>query len=174
MAQRPEITRRKPSTSVTTSATRAEIMTDFSRCVEAQLFAISISSDSKSVTISLRDVKRSVFFLVIHGVSRFLANELRETNIVDRIDIWRQDNWSDQGQQLLEELIAGSHEQDAVLAMKSAIADEMSLIRQGSNVLVEIEAVYGATAIVLCERVSITDQQGSEPWSATRTSPILR
>jgi hypothetical protein len=130
-------------------------MSDFSRFVEAQLIGISISESTELIEFKLRDVEGAEFSLLATGVSRFLANEMRERNIVDRINIWSSENWSDAARAELTQLLIGSQTPVDREKMSPIVSAEIEAIARGSRLLVEIEPVYGVSVLVLCERLEI-------------------
>jgi hypothetical protein len=99
---------------------------------------------------------RIEFLLIAGGVARFLASELREQNIVDRINAWSDGNWDESARPLLVELLTGSQTQIVLKDMEPIVEAEVEAIKQGVKLLVEIEAVYGMSALILCRSLNIS------------------
>jgi hypothetical protein len=130
-------------------------MNDLDRCVEARLASINFSENEKLIEFRLRDVKEAEFSLIAKGVTRFLGGELREQNIVDRINMWNGENWSEDARPLLVELLIGYQADPVHREMDPIMEAEIDAVKRGVRLLIEIEAVYGFSALILCESLGV-------------------
>jgi hypothetical protein len=127
---------------------------DFSNCVEGHLTGISVDEELKTIDFSIRLQAGGVVALKARDVTQFVANEFREKNIIDRINVWNQESKVDSFQHHLLELVTGRT--DAVIdgAFASIFEGQLKAISAGEKVLVEIEPVYGARALILAKSLS--------------------
>jgi hypothetical protein len=122
-------------------------------CVEAHVVGLQVPEQTKVVSIVLRLVGGRTAILTAEGVDRFLVNELREQNIIDRINVWDKGSSQEEFQQRLAELIGA--DRDSASVFSSLVASETHRIAKGERVLVEIEPVYGAWFLMLARSVSL-------------------
>lgn len=120
-----------------------------SDCVEAHVTGICVDEKSKTIDISLRLQNDDRTSLRAEGVTQFVANEFREKNIIDRINIWNGQNQPEEFRPLLVELMTGKFEGIISEAFLPVIDLELAAIARGEKILVEIEPVYGVRAIFL-------------------------
>ena len=128
-------------------------MTDFSDCVEAHIVGMQVTNDAKMMSISIRSTAGKSFTLKVEGVDRFVANEFRERNIIDRISVWNDKNQPEDFRKLLAVLVAGTYQLDIDPVFDALIDQEIAAIARCEKILVEIEPVYGVWAIMLAQRV---------------------
>jgi hypothetical protein len=95
--------------------------------------------------------------IVATGVDDFVANEMRLSNIIDRVnrfdgdDLDRKD--SDTSKRLFF-LMRGKNPSSSELEWK-VLQEKISCIRDGKLSLLEIEPVYGATIVILAKNFSL-------------------
>ncbi len=131
----------------------------FDLCVEAVILGISIDEISKTVAITLRQAQTTnVLTLVAENVSRFLVNEFREQNIIDRITVWDSQSEVEEFRVCLSYLLGGANRQtDMPSQIKHAIDDELKAIHDGEKILVEIEPVFGAAICFTAQSLRLQD-----------------
>src|SRR5687767_9083227 len=134
---------------------RSMSMTNFADCVEAHLTGITVVNESKTINISLRAQTKQCFVLVAEGVDRFVANEFREQNIVDRVVLWDSTSEPDEYRASLAALISGASEGEIDATWHPLIEKEIASIRQGEKVFASIESVYGAWVDLLAKSVTL-------------------
>ncbi len=91
--------------------------------------------------------------IIVGGVDDFVINEMRLSNIVDRVSLFF-GNEAGIASRLFR-LMRG-REGSAEELEWPLLHEKLKLIRSGKLVLVEIEPVYGATAMVLGEDVRLS------------------
>lgn len=128
---------------------------DLTVCVEAHLTGILLEEKSKQICVSLLllDGKRAT--LRADCVDRCVANEFRERNIIDRVSLWDKNSSSEDFYKPLAGLLSGKSEIPVDDAFLPVINCEIEAIKTGQKVLIEIEAIYGASIVMLAERISI-------------------
>lgn len=132
-------------------------MIDFAKCVEAHVTGIAVLEDSGAINISLRGSDRQCFALVAKGVDRLIATEFRERNIVDRVTLWDSSNEVDEYRDSLSILMSGSSDATQDGAWQALIDKEAASIKQKEKILLEIEAVYGVSILLLAKEVALID-----------------
>lgn len=128
-------------------------MTSFADCVEAHITGIQVADDAKTISISIRPMAGKSFMLKAEGVDRFVANEFRERNIIDRVSVWNDKNQPEDFRKLLAVLVTGTYQLDIDPVFDALIDQEIAAIARCEKILVEIEPVYGVWAIMLVQRV---------------------
>ena len=63
-------------------------MIDLAACMEAHITGITVIEEKNRMEIVLRAPGSKRFVLAAEGMDRFLMNEFRERNIVDRVFVW--------------------------------------------------------------------------------------
>lgn len=132
-------------------------MIDFSKCVEAHVTGIALLEDSGELSISLRGSDRQCFTLMAKGVDRFVATEFRERNIVDRVALWDSGSEVNEYRDSLSILVSGSSDAPQEAAWQALIDKEVASIKQEEKILLEVEAVYGVSIILLAKEVVLID-----------------
>jgi hypothetical protein len=131
-------------------------MIDFSGFVEAHVTGITFTEDDKGVSIFFRGQARQRFTLVAEGVDRFVADEFREQNIVDRVHLWDSASEPNDYRDSLALLLSGvSGDQRDEAVWLPVIEREVVAIERGEKVFVEIEPVYGGWIVLLAKSVAI-------------------
>ena len=123
--------------------------------VEATIDAISVDSANKEVRIEVtcawegKDRKQ----IVATGVDDFVVNEMRLSNIVDRVNRFTADDIKDEGAEVASRLFFLMRGKELSLSDLEwpALQEKLVRIRDGALGLLEIEPVYGATVLVLAE-----------------------
>lgn len=128
-------------------------MLGISDCVEAHILELRAPENAKKISIVLRLIAGPTAVLRADGVDRFLANEFREQNIIDRITVWDMRSDKDELHHRLAELIGNDKEPADIF--QSLIVSEAALILKGQKILVEIEPVYGVWILMLAENISL-------------------
>lgn len=129
-------------------------MIEFAKCVEACITGITLRGN-KQIEISLHRASGETLVLVASEVERFVANEFRERNIVDRVNFWNFASDPSEFRECLTFLVSGvwsGHISEAFLPL---IENEIAAIKRDEKVLVEIEPVYGVSAVILAKTVAL-------------------
>jgi len=108
-------------------------MINFSDCIEAHITGIAVMNESKTITISLRAQTKQCFMLVAEGVDRFVANEFREQNIVDKVVLWDSASKPDEYRASLAALMSGASEEEIGATWHPLIEGEIALIQKGGK-----------------------------------------
>ncbi len=130
-------------------------MIDFGIFVEAHLNGITIEEASKTINLSFRSQEKQRFTLVAEEVDRFVAREFCEQNIVDLAQLWNTTSCPDQYREALAALLSGDNEHWQTDAWAPLIEAEIALIQAGEKVFFSIEAVYGASVVILAKKVFV-------------------
>jgi len=130
-------------------------MNEWEILTEAIINAVHVDSGRKIVQLDLTcrcgvNVRKK---LIISGVNDLVINEMRLSNIVDRVNLYRGGE-EDISSQLFR-LIRG-REANAEDLKWSPLLEKLSLIRAGKLLMVEIEPVYGASALILGEDIQLS------------------
>lgn len=122
--------------------------------VEAHITNLQFLEDKRLIELTFILVKGRKAVLKIVGADRFVANELRETNIVDQIQVWDQKSELDSFKEDLTELVTG--DQDHLKnALEHVIQKELLSIKSGEKVFIVIEPVCGARILALANSFSL-------------------
>lgn len=128
-------------------------MDDWKTLVESTIDAIHVDSTSKEVFIDVtcawegKERKR----IVATGVDDFVANEMRLSNIVDRVSRFGAVDFNGESAEIARRLfilMRGKEPSQTDLEWPP-LKDKLACIRDGSLGLLEIEPVYGATIMIL-------------------------
>ena len=120
---------------------------------EATIDAIRVESTKKEIRIDVtcrwEGEKRKR--IVAQGVDDFVVNEMRLSNIIDRVT--RLDAGDGQETETARRLffMMRGREPDASDLEWPVLIEKLGRIRTGALILMELEPVYGATVIVLAE-----------------------
>jgi len=123
-------------------------MKDIERFVEAHLLGIELSESPKAVKLVFRDPNGRRFSLKGLQLHRFLASDLREANIVDRLNLWDSTANVDNYRDALCWLVSGQDDPQNA-DWKQLVETEIKSIQDGNKVFASIEAVYGAQILML-------------------------
>lgn len=135
---------------------RAHFMKNIEQFVEAHLLGIELSESPKAVKLVFREPNGRRFSLKGLHLHRFLVLELRETNIVDRLNLWDCTDNIENYRDALSWLVSGQDDPQNA-DWKQLIETEIKSIRDGNKVFVNIEAVYGAQILMLAENFIVSD-----------------
>lgn len=119
--------------------------------VEARICSVSFSDTQKEVSLGLALAGGERKTLRIVGVDRFVANDLRENNIVDRILIWDRSRGQQALRAAISTLVYGSEPPSNSDPREVIVDREVAAVERGEKSLVEIEPVYGAAIVALAE-----------------------
>jgi hypothetical protein len=128
-------------------------MDDWKTLVESTIDAIHVDSTNKAVVIEVtcawegKGRKR----IVATGVDDFVVNEMRLSNIVDRVSRFGAVDFNGKNAEIARRLFVlmrGKEPSQSDLEWP-ALKNKLACIRDGSLCLLEIEPVYGATIMIL-------------------------
>lgn len=130
-------------------------MNGWESLVEATIDAIHVDSANKAVRIDVtcawegKDRKQ----IVATDVDDFVANEMRLSNIVDRVSRFDADDINDEAAQVAKSLffLMRGREPRPFDLEWPALREKLARIRDGGLSLLEIEPVYGATILILAK-----------------------
>jgi hypothetical protein len=129
-------------------------MMDWSNFIEGYVTGINVAEQEKCINVSLRDKSGRNFTLTLSGVDRFFAHEMRDRNIIDRVNIWDKGSKEDEFRETLTVLITGKMDGDFDKNFLPLIDSEIAAIHQGEKILLEIEPVFGVYIIALCKGIA--------------------
>ena len=123
--------------------------------IEATISAIHVDLENKVVRIEVTCAWKGNdrMRIVATGVDDFVMNEMRLSNIVDRVSRFDADNIKDQGAVVARRLfflMRGREPSPSDLEWP-ALREKLTRIQCGALGLLEVEPVYGATILVLAE-----------------------
>lgn len=129
-------------------------MDEWDVLVEATIDAIRVESAKKEIRIDVtcmwQGEKRKQ--IVASGVDDFVVNEMRLSNIIDRVTRY---SMSDIAEELKTArrlfFMMRGQEPDSQDLEWPVLIEKLDRIRDGTLCLMEIEPVYGATVIVLAQ-----------------------
>jgi hypothetical protein len=134
-------------------------MNNWDALVESTITAIYFDPLKKEIRIEVvcvwDDKKRKQ--IAVTGVDDFVINEMRISNIIDRVNIFSADNIHDRESDLMDSLfflMRGVEPSPSDLEWP-ALKDKVMQIRNGDFALMEIEPVYGARAIILANSLRL-------------------
>jgi hypothetical protein len=128
-------------------------MDDWKSLVESTIDAIHVDLTNKAVVIEVtcawegKERKR----IVATGVDDFVANEMRLSNIVDRVNRFGAVDLNGKTEEIARRLfllMRGKEPSQTDLEWP-VLKDKLACIRDSSLSLLEIEPVYGATIMIL-------------------------
>lgn len=128
-------------------------MEDWKILLESTIDSIHVDSTSKEVFIDVTcawESKQRKRISAI-GVDDFVANELRISNIIDRVTIFDAVEFNDVNQNIARRLfmlMRGKEASQTDLEWPT-LKSKLACIGDGSLTLLEIEPVYGATILIL-------------------------
>jgi hypothetical protein len=133
-------------------------MSSWDSLVEATIDAVHIDSAGKKICIELtcawegKDQVR----IVATGVDDFVVNEMRLSNIVDRVSRY-EPNGSGESIEVPRRLfyLMRGKEPSPLDLEWPALREKLIQVQEGTLALLEIEPVYGATILVLAEDIRI-------------------
>ena len=125
--------------------------------VEATFESIHVCSIEKQVRVCVTSPweGKSSYQIVVKGIDRFVLNDMGLLNIVDRVNFFDFSKEQEaEAANCLFFLLWGRDPETGELK-DSTFLQKLELVRTGKLVLFELEAVCGATLIVLAESVSL-------------------
>lgn len=131
-------------------------MKDWNALVEADLHSVHVDPTQKEVRIELvyagSDQKAAI---VASGVDYFVLNEMRLSNVVDRVQLFCVDDAVTPAVvNSVFFLLQGRLPEPAELEWP-VLQERLSAIRDGSLTLLEIEPVYGASVRLLAKSIKL-------------------
>jgi hypothetical protein len=129
-------------------------MDDLGVCTEATIDSISVSRDGMTITLGLTKLEKK-YILSLNSVVAFVANEFRQQNVIDQINVWSSLSTSESFQETLALLLTGTSDKEKWAALSESLKRGTDAILAGDNVMLEIEAVYGVAATALVESYSL-------------------
>jgi len=127
--------------------------------VEATVDAVHVDLANKEVRIVVTCAWESKdrMQIVATGVDDFVVNEMRLSNIVDRVNRFDAMENADEGAKVARRLyflMRGTEPSLSDLEWP-ALLEKLARIKDGALSLLEIEPVYGATVLVLAEDIRL-------------------
>jgi hypothetical protein len=128
-------------------------MGEWDDLVEATIEAIHVDASRKEICIDVKcagdqNVRRKI---VAMGVDDFVANEMRLSNVIDRVTLLgAQDVTTPEIPNRLFYLMRGTEPTPSDLEWP-VLKQKLALISDGKLSLLELEPVYGASVILLAE-----------------------
>jgi hypothetical protein len=134
-------------------------MSSWESLVEAVIDAVHVDLKNKKVRVELTCAwnDKDRLAIVASGVDDFLVNEMRLSNIVDRVSRFDADSIEAEDKTVARRLflLMQGREPDASDLESPLLKEKLRCIQNGSLGLLEIEPVYGATILVLAENFKI-------------------
>jgi len=112
-------------------------------------------AEPKTLTARIRDLGGQLFTVRMSGLSTFLADEFRESNIIYALLIT---SGREPDPSVMRHLLGESHPKVAEeyrLKHEDFIAGQVNCVRTGELTLVVLESSYGCSFIALCQAVEI-------------------
>lgn len=140
-------------------------MNEWDALIEATIDAIRVDSAKKEIRVEVtcmwQGEKRTQ--IVATGVDDFVVNEMRLSNIIDRVTRFGTSGTTEEESKTAKRLffMMRGREPDSNDLKWPVLIEKLARIRDGTLGLMEIEPVYGATVIVLAQSFqleSIDDQ----------------
>lgn len=130
-------------------------MNSWESLVEATINSVCIDSANKEARIEVTRAweNKGRMQIVATGVDDIVLNELRLTNIIDRVRRFSANDINDDSKEVesrLFFLMRGKEPSPADLEWPT-FKEKLARIRDGSLGLLEVEPVYGATVLILAE-----------------------
>jgi hypothetical protein len=125
--------------------------------VESYFVGVRVDRSRREVQLTFRLRSEYEIRLLARGVEKLLVNELLEQNIVHEVRVSGSETAPDDIEELLAEWLLPSGPDaldDARLVELEACT---AAVHDGRKILLEIEAVYGATVLLLAESVEWLD-----------------
>ncbi|GGL65014.1 hypothetical protein GCM10009091_53790 [Pseudomonas brenneri] len=132
-------------------------MDNWKRLTEATIDGIQVDSTKKEVLINITcmwgSIKRKQ--IIAKGVQDFTVNEMRLSNIIDRVTRLYADPPQEYETARRVFLMIRGHEPSISDLEWPTLLDYLEKIRQGTLTFIEIEPVYGATITLLAESIQL-------------------
>jgi hypothetical protein len=126
------------------------------RFIEANFIGMELSGSPKVVKLTFTEPNGKRFSLIGSNLHRLLVSELRETNVVDRVNLWDATADPDDYRDALCDLVSGQDDPKNP-DWSRLIETEIKLIRDGTKIFASIEAIYGAQILMLAENVVVAE-----------------
>ncbi len=132
---------------------------DFDAFVECRINTVSVVETEKgtNVLVDIEDHEKKHWLLTASVVSDFVLKEMRLQNIIDRINLLDKNNIGDKESRekifyLLRGKLPESEDELTWEGVEKIIRD----IQESKSILLEIEAVYGASVLLVAKDISLT------------------
>ncbi|VTU16428.1 hypothetical protein H6CHR_00519 [Variovorax sp. PBL-H6] len=130
-------------------------MSNWDSLVEATIDAVYVDSVCNKICIELTCAWESKdrVRIVATGVDDFVVNEMRLSNIVDRVRRYEANASNGEDLEIARRLffLMRGEEPSALDLEWPALREKLTRVQKGALALLEIEPVYGATILVLAE-----------------------
>jgi len=136
-------------------------MNDLNSLVEAAVHSIQVDPSRKEVRIELSYAgsdKKAVLFA--GGVDDFVADEMRLSNVVDRVKVFGAEEDADSSTANCLFYLMRGRLPDAGELEWPALQDRLTAIRSGALTLLELEPVYGAKVLLLARVIELQLLEG--------------
>lgn len=134
-------------------------MSSWDSLVEATIDAVCVDSAGKKICIELTCAweGKDRLRIVAAGIDDFVMNEMRLSNIVDRVNRYEANGSNAEGVEVARRLffLMRGREPGPSDLEWPALQEKLTQIREGTLTLLEIEPVYGATILILAEDFKI-------------------
>jgi hypothetical protein len=134
-------------------------MEDWGQLVESTITAIKVDSIARGIQIDVithweGDQRKRI---IADGVNDLLIDDVRSTNIIDRVIMFGQEDLANVERDCLARLFYLLQKREPTVADLEwpTLNQKLALIRDGSLLLMEIEPVCGASFLVLAESVRL-------------------
>lgn len=124
---------------------------------EATIDAIYVESTKKEIRIDVtcRWQEETRKQIIAEGVEDFVINEMRLSNIIDRVTFFDANGGQEKDAARRLFLVMRGREPDVSDLEWPALLEKLDRIRDGVLTLIELEPVYGATVILLAESIRL-------------------
>ncbi|WOI44903.1 hypothetical protein [Acidovorax sp. BLS4] len=112
--------------------------------VESRLLGVQIDDAGREISLSIVGSDGAKFFLELHGIERFLINELRQQNIIENMKHWTQGTEDSSLRDAAYFLMTGVAENDCEPRLATIAHAVVERVLRGELEMVEITAVFGA------------------------------
>lgn len=113
--------------------------------VESRLLGIEIDDSGREISLSIINVTGNKIVLELHGVERFIAHEIRQQNIIERITHWKRGGQF-AGLREAAYFLAGMAESDCKSGL-DVVSSMVNRVMQGEFEMMEITAIFGGQII---------------------------
>jgi len=132
---------------------------NFDAFVECRIDTVSVVETEKgtNVLVSIEDHEKKHWLLTASEVSDFILNEMRLQNIIDRINLLDKKNIGDKKyHEKIFYLLRGTLPESEDELTWEGVEKTIRNIQESKSVLLEIEAVYGASVLLVAKNISLT------------------
>ncbi|OYY93774.1 MAG: hypothetical protein B7Y41_09910 [Hydrogenophilales bacterium 28-61-23] len=135
---------------------KGDEMKYFDSLVEANLYSINVDPTQKEVRIELAYAGSNArLVLFATSVDDFVADEMRISNVIDRVRVFGAGDAGDPDTADCLFLLMRGRFPNAGELEWSALQDRLAAIHRGALTLLEIEPVYGAKILLLAGEIKL-------------------